>query len=344
MPRLLARLSDLYTFPVASLQSSRKLLDGDSSPPLLSSLPVFNSSEPAQVSSRPTTMRQTPPALLPRSSSGLNSRFSPTLLGLPVELRYNIFNLVLDTKTSIHVQSGPHGDGDRFLFIECFEPLDMIFGCRRCAALGTDKAAADVQYIDSSLLQVCKVVREEASVVMFSLNTFHFSDRTVLESLLNTAPDECGSMQSLSFRDTAYDDSSLARYDQHRNRGPCKLLLNLRSLTIYLRIGPMLPAGVSFFDDGILNFFRPFSRLPLQEAHVHIKVILRGKDQRGNTPDELAGLERKAQKIMMRDPSLPEEDVRMMPEAIQEAVEAWKKGPVDKLRVSPSHQRVEIVF
>jgi hypothetical protein len=91
VPRRLARLSDLYIFPVNSLQSSRNLLDGDSSPSLLSPLLVFDSSEPAQVSSSPTTMRQSPPALLPRSPSGIHHGSSPTILGLPVELRNQIY-------------------------------------------------------------------------------------------------------------------------------------------------------------------------------------------------------------------------------------------------------------
>jgi hypothetical protein len=203
---------------------------------------------------------------------------------------------------------------DYFLFLRCSMPIGKSGECPGCGYLERDDLRPDHDVFDMSLLLVSQMIRDEASAIMFSRNHFWFPERLPLHDFGRNFPDYAKHMQMVSFRDI-FDESHVERRIdtfQCYGRRMRKDFLAVKALTIYVRVRDTNKTNRPVFEEGILNYFRPLSSLPLSQAHVKLSVCYGGGQR--ISQEMLKMLCTKAESILLLDASLPEQEMQRLPQ------------------------------
>lgn len=263
---------------------------------------------------------------------------------IPVELRNQIYALVLGPPTIVHVRKSAKSHNDNYYFVVCSQ--GAIAGsnaqCRECWTVSESGLEREQRGLDVALSMVSRKISLELAAFMFSRNEFVFFGRRYLDAFIKSAPKDAKAIQHLIFNDILYDDRDMGSQGPLNNRLLCKALAGLKSLTIngqfFVRRGGEDVRPVP--EDGILNYFQPFARLPLLEATVNIQPEPR---DRRTTPAMLQTLNTKARNTILLDPSLPEQNVKWPTDAEEAAWDGLAKASARKpkkfVSITQYHQK-----
>ena len=306
-----AAVSALSSPLIARFQPTASGLDGGSSFILPNQLPKFNNSSSDRLSSPSTTIPETPPrsVLPPTTAPSPSSPF----FKLARELRDRIYAEVLGPPTAIHVVRPRGTPEDHFLFLLCSQPINGMGICLECHYLKAEDLKTDHPVYDMSLLYVSKAVKQEVSRVVFMRNDFWFPSQWSLLDFGLIFTEQTKYMQSLSYSNFYLENDAKGDIKTFQDSGDLmhKTFPAIKALTIYLRCKLNGNADQPIFEEGIMNYFRPLSRLRLSKAHV---VLHKSFADDRLTPRMIRLLQARAESIMLLDPSLPQQEMQLPPQ------------------------------
>lgn len=229
---------------------------------------------------------------------GHNSRTSSVVqhsafFKIPLELRNKIYAYVVVSPNPIHVRANENRqDGqDGRVFFQ-IRTLDLAW-------TPSNYWTTFVGLLDISLLSVSEQIHKEAIIVLFERNHFHFDHKDDLRKMTKAFKSLVGNIRSCSLIDSIYD-GPLSSLEITRIKEDWAGFSALRKLTIMAII---CKTGNDLFEDGVLNNFRPMAFLPLASFDLYILDYDRA------VPTAIRRrLSFRAKEILLKDPTLPEEE------------------------------------
>lgn len=234
------------------------------------------------------------------------------------EVRFLIYGFTLTTKSTIKFRlTERKSRDDHFTFKHCNETLSGTELCKATHPIG--KPCLGCQPLDTGLLLTCRLVYKEALQYLFRTNRvdIHMTDmfRNGLAMFSDHFLPFLKDIRRLRLHSVYLRAEGLDSLKLYRMRQFGIDFRGLTSLEIYGDV--VLPHDCrSHVDDYIkteterlLNWFRPMSLLPLQQANVHISDSPIDFGLTSMTADAciVGELERRAVAILLKDPTDPEE-------------------------------------
>ena len=305
----------------------------------LPSLPTIHDSiYPDLTSSSFTAISETATSLM---WSSMKARHRLTFFDLPLEVRNQVYHEALGPSTSIHIRQVHGGNRIHFLFLKCSTSVRVNGTCKECAYTNLSDLKPTHNVYDMTLLLVSPQVRAEGSTIIFSKNHFVFFLDAFLEHFIISSPQDAKLIQSVSMTAIMDDAGGRRHWCVAANRRLCRGLPALKRLEIHLKLHSSTPTSMPIFEEGILNFFRPFSRLHLSQAMVVVNTLYQDKRL---TEAKLQDLCAKARSILLLDPTLPEQESQVQSPEVLAKTASLKQEPEPQEEVSTLRHQIAMSY
>jgi hypothetical protein len=186
---------------------------------------------------------------------------------------------------------------DQFFQICTVNPTQRSGRCDCDSIFLTNSA----RLLDASLLLVSEQIRKEALTVLFERNNFQFDGETKLGQVRHAFEGLLGRIRSCSLITIIRDDPLTGRQIDLIKK-PWAPFTALQKLIIWGTT--IYKKATEFFEEGVLNVFRPMAFLPLISFELHFP-----EQRYGRVPETVGRrLSLRAEDILLKDPILPEEE------------------------------------
>jgi hypothetical protein len=195
----------------------------------------------------------------------------------------------------------------------------------------------NLRALETALFSVTSQIRDEVFRVMFTRSRFVFDDMFALTRFCRSFSPYVSMLRAVEFGVAIKDVNDFpnqVRYDVWEMK---KSLPSLRHMTILGTVHICTESGNLFYE-GVLNYFRRLSRLPVTTVKVGLETLYLSKI----SVQILRSLEADACKIILRDASLPEEAQKPLPAeetVLKEQKEEAKKRRSQVLSTFPLRSR-----
>lgn len=230
----------------------------------------------------------------------------PIFLKIPALVRDKIYGHVIGAKDKIYVSQNPTVNCDQLILKHCQNEGEVSLQ-RDCEVSTLFNSHSGCHTLDTALSFTCRKVHDE---LLRYLYTYYHLVFVLGEIKVSDLAARFGiymrNIRVLSLYDALFTDKATV-YDLEGLRELAIGLLHLKSFTLFCHIIAADVDPLGFHEEGLLNWFRPLSILPLQHAEVHLEGY-------GIERPVLDQLEERAVAILLNDPKALEEQQVARPE------------------------------
>lgn len=273
--------------------------------------------------------------------SSMKAQHRLTFFDLPLEVRNQVYHEALGPSTSIHIRQVYGGNRNHFLFLKYSTSVAVNGTCKECAYTNQSDLKPSHDVYDMTLLLVSPQVRAEASTIIFSKNHFVFFLDAFLQDFIVSSPQDAKLIQSVSMTAIMDDAGGRRHWCVAANKRLCRGTPALKRLDIHLKLLSSTPTSMPIFEEGILNFFRPFSHLHLSQAMVVVNTQYREKRLTEAKPQ---GLCAKARNILLLDPTFLEQESRVQSPEVLVKTASLQQGPKPQEAVSTLQHQIAMSY